>query len=161
LGGFAALAMWQLNRLGRQLACSDLQVQKLEYEDVLTGLPNHTRFFELFEQAIATRSGDETLAFASLDLDGFDEVNDALGYAGGNQVLIEVGQRLRAAAQESVVVARLGGDEFALLMPLMTPEAALATADAVRQALALPIWMDQVVQLRASIGLAIAPQDGT
>jgi diguanylate cyclase (GGDEF)-like protein len=160
LGGFAALAMWQLSRLGLMLARTEQHVHKLEYEDILTGLPNHNRFFELLDHAIATRAGDQTLAFASLDLDGFDEVNDALGYAGGDQVLIEVGKRMRAVVPEGVVVARLGGDEFALLMAFMSSEDALRTADAVRQALARPIWMDQVVQVRASIGLAFAPHDG-
>ena len=160
LGTFAALAMWQLSRLGLLLARTEQHVQKLEYEDVLTELPSHNRFFELFDQALATRRGDESLAFASLDLDGFDEVNDALGYAGGNEVLIEVAKRFRAAVPEGVILGRLGGDEFAMLMVGVTPEAAQQTADSVRQAFARPLWLNQVVQLSASIGLATAPQDG-
>jgi diguanylate cyclase (GGDEF)-like protein len=160
LGSFAALAMWQLSRLGLLLARSEQHVQRLEYEDVLTGLPNHNRFFELFDQALASRQHDETLVFASLDLDGFDEINDALGYAGGDQVLVEVAKRFRAALPERVIIGRLGSDEFALLMACMSPEAAMQTADCVLQAVARPLWMNQVVQLSASIGLAIAPQDG-
>jgi diguanylate cyclase (GGDEF)-like protein len=152
--------MWQLSRLGLLLARTEQHVQKLEYADVLTGLPNHNRFFELFDQALATRQKGESLAFASLDLDGFDEVNDALGHAGGDQVLLEVAKRFRAAVPEGVILGRLGGDEFAMLMAGMTPEAAQQTADSVRQAFARPLWLNQVVQLSASIGLATAPQDG-
>ena len=78
-------------------------MQKLEYEDVLTGLPNHNRFFELFDQALATRARRrDRWPSPSLDLDGFDEVNDALGYAGGDEVLVEIGKRLREAVPPGV-----------------------------------------------------------
>jgi diguanylate cyclase (GGDEF)-like protein len=161
LAGFAALAMWQLGRLGLKLAESEQRVQKLEYEDGLTGLPNHRHFFELFDEAIATRQGTEQLAFAMLDLDGFDEVNEALGYAGGDEVLIEIGKRLREALTPSTMIARLGGDEFALMVSGKNADVALFVVDSVRQALAHPIWMNQVVQISASIGLALAPRDGS
>ena len=161
LAGFAALAMWQLSRLGLLLARSEQHVQKLEYEDVLTGLPNHNRFFELFDQAVAARQGTEPLAFATLDLDGFDEVNDALGYAGGDEALVEIGKRLREALPPSAVIARLGSDEFALMITGKNAEVAMFMADTLRQALARPIWMNQIVQVGVSIGLAVAPRDGT
>jgi diguanylate cyclase (GGDEF)-like protein len=161
LVGFAALAMWQLSRLGLLLARSERHVQRLEYEDILTGLPNHNHFFELLDQAIAARHGTEALAFAALDLDGFDEVNDALGYAGGDEVLAEIGKRLREALPRSAAVARLGSDEFALMITGKNAESAVFITDTVRQALARPIRMSQVVQIKVSIGLAIAPRDGT
>jgi diguanylate cyclase (GGDEF)-like protein len=158
--GFAALAMWQLGRLGFQLARSEQHVQKLEYQDVLTGLPNHNHFFELFDQAVATRQGEETLAFAILDLDGFDEVNDALGYAGGDEVLAEIGKRLQQSLPRGAMIGRLGSDEFALLISGMDSEGALQAADVVRQSLVRPFWVNQVVQVSVSIGLAAAPRDG-
>jgi diguanylate cyclase (GGDEF)-like protein len=161
LAGFAGLAMWQLSRLGLLLARSEQHVQKLEYEDVLTGLPNHNRFFELFDQAVTARQGTEHLAFATLDLDGFDEVNDALGYAGGDEALVEIGKRLREALPPSAVIARLGSDEFALMITGKNAEAAMFMTDTLRQALARPIWMNQIVQVGVSIGLAVAPRDGT
>jgi diguanylate cyclase (GGDEF)-like protein len=161
LVGFAVLALWQLGRLGFQLARSEQHAHKLEYQDVLTGLPNQNRFFGLFDRAVADRKGDETLAFAVLDLDGFDEVNDVLGYAGGDEVLAEIGNRLQQSLPRGAVSGRLGSDEFALLITGMEPQAALAAADMVRQSLVRPFWMDQVVQLSVSIGLAIAPRDGT
>jgi diguanylate cyclase (GGDEF)-like protein len=161
LVGFAALAMWQLSRLGLLLAKSEQHVQRLEYQDVLTGLPNHNHFFELLDQAVAARHGTEALAFAALDLDGFDEVNDALGYAGGDEVLAEIGKRLREALPPSAVIARLGSDEFALMITGKNAESALFIVDTVRQALGRPIWLSQVVQIKVSVGLAMAPRDGT
>jgi diguanylate cyclase (GGDEF)-like protein len=161
LVGFAALAMWQLRRLGLELAQTEQQVELLEYQDTLTGLPNHNRFFELFDERLSARQGEDMLAFAALDLDGFDEVNDALGYAGGDEVLREVGNRLREALPAGAVIGRLGSDEFALLMPSADAPTALQAADALRQALARPMWMNQLVQVSASIGLALAPRDGS
>ena len=161
LVGFAAVAMWQLGRLGFKLATTEEQVEKLEYQDVPTGLPNHNRLFEMFDRALATRQEDAALAFAALDLDGFDEINDALGYAGGDQVLKELGERLRKTLPEGAVIARLGSDEFALLILGMNREAALQVAETVRHAIMRPFWMDQLVQISVSIGVAVAPGDGT
>ena len=160
LVGFSVLAIWQLGRLGFQLARSEQHAQKLEYQDVLTGLPNHNRFLELFDRAVAERTGTAPLAFAVLDLDGFDEVNELLGYAGGDEVLVEVGKRLQESLPQGALIGRLGGDEFALMIAGMQPQEALAAADAVRASLARPLWMNQVVQLSASIGVAVAPRDG-
>ena len=160
LVGFAGLAMWQLRRLGSELAQSEQQVERLEYQDTLTGLPNHNRFFELFDERLAARASDEVLAFAALDLDGFDEVNDALGYAGGDEALAEIGKRLREELPAGCVIGRLGSDEFALLMSDTHARAALHAADALRQAIARPMWMNQLVAVSVSIGLAIAPRDG-
>jgi diguanylate cyclase (GGDEF)-like protein len=160
LAGFAVLAMWQLGRLGQLLARSEQHVQKLEYLDVLTGLPNHNHFFELLDQALAKRYGTETLAFAALDLDGFDEVNDALGYAGGDEVLAEIGKRLRDALPPSAVIARLGSDEFALMITGRNADSAPFILDTVRQALGRPICLSQVIQIKVSAGLAMAPRDG-
>jgi diguanylate cyclase (GGDEF)-like protein len=161
VAGFAALAMWQLGRLGLLLANSEQHVQKLGYEDILTGLPNHDHFFELFDRAVATRHGTECLAFAVLDIDGFDEINDALGYAGGDEVLAEIGRRLREALPPSAAIARLGSDEFALMITGKNAEAAVFIADTVRQTIGRPIWVNQYVQVGVSIGLAVAPRDGT
>ena len=160
LVGFSVLAIWQLGRLGFQLARSEQHAQKLEYQDVLTGLPNHNRFLALFDRAVAERTGTAPLAFAVLDLDGFDEVNELLGYAGGDEVLVEVGKRLQESLPQGALIGRLGGDEFALMIAGMQPQEALAAADAVRASLARPLWMNQVVQLSASIGVAVAPRDG-
>ena len=146
--------MWQLGRLGRR-------VRRLESEDALTGLPNHNHFFERFDEMLAARGGDETLAYLSVDLDGFNEINDSLGYMAGDAVLAEIGRRLREAVPPTSAIGRLGGDEFALLVPSLDPEAALPLAHAVRQIVARPIWVNQAVHVACSIGCAIAPRDGS
>jgi diguanylate cyclase (GGDEF)-like protein len=162
LAGFAGLAMWQLRRLGFQLAQSEQHVERLEYQDMLTGLPNHNRLFELFEERLAARPGSDIVAFAALDLDSFDEVNDLLGYAGGDEALVEIGRRLREALPAGCVIGRLGSDEFACVISGAAADetAALRTADALRQAIARPMWMKQLVQVSVSIGIALAPRDG-
>jgi diguanylate cyclase (GGDEF)-like protein len=159
--GFAALAIWQLGRLGFQLARTEQYARKLEHQDLLTGLPNHDHFFELFDEAISTRRPEEVLGFAVLDLDGFDEINDALGHAGGDEVLVELGARLLEGLPAGAVVARLGSDEFALLISACEFRVVHDVTEIVRQSIIRPIWINQIVQLGVSIGVAVAPHDGT
>lgn len=154
LVGCSVLVVWQLDRLGRR-------AQRLEHEDALTGLPNHRCFVQKFDDMLASRGDNDTLAYLSVDLDGFDEINDSLGFAAGDAVLTEIGRRLREAVPSSSLVGRLGGDEFALLVPSLEPETALVLAHVVRQIVARPIWVNQAVHVACSIGCAIAPRDGT
>jgi diguanylate cyclase (GGDEF)-like protein len=160
LVGFAALAIWQLGRLGFQLARSEQYARKLEHQDLLTGLPNHDRFFEIFDEAISNRRPEELLGVAVLDLDGFDEINDALGYAGGDEVLAELGARLREGLPPDAVVARMGSDEFALLISASELQIVHDVTETVRHSIIRPIWINQIVQLGVSIGVAVAPHDG-
>jgi diguanylate cyclase (GGDEF)-like protein len=159
LVAFAALAIWQLGRLGVRLARSEQHVRRLERQDGLTGLPNHARFFALFDRALA--DGERPLAYAALDLDGFDEVNDVLGHAGGDEVLVEISRRFTAVLPRGAVIARLGSDEFALMLPDAAPETALAAVQALCQSLAWPVAMHQSVTISACAGVAAAPRDGT
>jgi len=160
LAGFAAFALWQLGRLGFALARSERHLRQLEHQDVLTGLPNHRRFFELLDESLRSRHGRETLAFAVLDLDGFDEINHALGYAGGDEVLAEVGTRLQQSVPPGAVIGRLGSDEFAFLVTGTEPERAMAAACALQRSLMLPFPTIQTVHVNACVGLAVAPRDG-
>src|SRR5262249_29063095 len=130
--------------------------------DPLTDLPNHDQFFAALDRALAARYGRDPLAYAALDLDGFDEINDALGYSGGDEVMAEIGRRLaEALSPASTLVARLGSEEFALLVTGKNAEPALFIVETVRQAPARPLSPSQPVQVSVSIGLAFAPRDGT
>jgi diguanylate cyclase (GGDEF)-like protein len=159
--GFAALAMWQLSRLGRLLAKSERQLQRLEREDATTGLPNETEVLDRLGHSLDARRRDETLAIALLDLDGFTEVKDAVGSKGGEEVVREIAARLRGALPANVELGRVRRDRLSLLMIAIDPEMALALAEAARDAVSQAIWFDQVVQVSASVGLAVAPRDGT
>jgi diguanylate cyclase (GGDEF)-like protein len=163
--GFVSLliaALWQLRRLDRRLTTSQQQIRRHLQVEPITGLPNSDEFLERLERAAAARAGDECLAFAILDLDGFRDAKDAVGEAGGDEVLSEVADRLRQAMPPDVVIGRLRSNhKFALLMPAADPQAALATVEAARSAISRPIWIGQALQIAASVGLAVAPRDGT
>jgi diguanylate cyclase (GGDEF)-like protein len=157
--GFAVLAMWQLNRLGFLLAKTEQRVQSLEREDPTTGLPNQNELTERLGEALAARSGSRSLALAILDLDSFGDVKDAIGERGGEEVVCEVANRLRAAMPADVMLGRLRSDRFGLLMPVTSPDAALTIAEAARDAVARAVWVNQVIQVTASVGYALAPRD--
>jgi diguanylate cyclase (GGDEF)-like protein len=113
----------------------------------------------------AIRQADRELVPAALlllDLDRFKEVNDTLGHHYGDQLLVQVGQRLQAALRESDTVARLGGDEFAVLLPrIATGEGAVAVASKLQDALQEPFPLDGLnLEVEASIGLAAYPEHG-
>ncbi|QSB16296.1 EAL domain-containing protein [Natronosporangium hydrolyticum] len=131
--------------------------------DALTDLPNrrqlHGRVTQLWQ-----RGEPGTVALMLLDIDHFKEVNDTLGHDAGDQVIVEVGQRLRAAAGDSMVI-RLGGDEFAVLFDgLANPAAASGRAWDVLATLRHPMDLRGVlISLHTSAGLAVAsdPTDPT
>jgi diguanylate cyclase (GGDEF)-like protein/PAS domain S-box-containing protein len=136
----------------------------LAQHDPLTNLPNRLLFHDRVGQAMArcVRHGGR-LAVMLLDLDKFKEINDALGHRVGDQALKEVARRLSAALRGTDTVARIGGDEFALILPdLHDPRAAALIAQKLIATLDQPFELeDRSPQLRASIGIAIFPEDGT
>jgi diguanylate cyclase (GGDEF)-like protein len=133
------------------------------FHDGLTGLPNRQFFIQRLHRAIehARNDGNE-LAVLFLDLDHFKQVNDNLGHAAGNALLVTVAGRLRGAADEGMTVARLGGDEFAVLTPL--PKGRGATRDLKRrivESFAVPFDVGQrLLYVTPSIGVAHYPDDG-
>ncbi len=144
--------------------------EQLSSLDPLTGLANRKALHWQVAEAIALHQDWETqrrsgrrLALVLLDLDRFKEVNDALGHHVGDRLLIEVGQRLRAAVRRQDTVARLGGDEFAILMPELTDsEAAVALARGIREALSEPVRLSGLpLDVTSSIGIAMYPEHGS
>jgi diguanylate cyclase (GGDEF)-like protein len=99
-----------------------------------------------------------------LDLDRFKEINDSLGHAVGDDLLVEVARRLRAGARETDVVARYGGDEFVILLADLdvqaAPDLAATVVERIRSVLADPLAIGPVeLQAEASIGVALYPLD--
>jgi diguanylate cyclase (GGDEF)-like protein/PAS domain S-box-containing protein len=131
--------------------------------DPLTGLPNRLLFGERIQHAIthAERS-DKGLAIMMMDLNRFKEVNDSLGHQAGDELLKEVGERLRGALRASDTVARLGGDEFGLLLPDPSQtDDVIRVIERIRTALEQPIFVqDLPLAIEASIGIAMFPHHG-
>lgn len=135
----------------RLYAQSQHQAQELAHaatHDALTGLANRVALEE-------GATGHDTLLF--VDLDGFKAVNDELGHAAGDEVLVAVAQRISGIVSSRDLVARFGGDEFAVLLrDVVEPGIAQAIAARVLQAVAEPLIVDgQTAQITGSIGIAM------
>jgi diguanylate cyclase (GGDEF)-like protein len=138
-------------------------LERLAQFDMLTALPNRTRFIAKLGKAlsIADRAGPG-FAVICLDLNGFKSVNDLFGHEAGNDILRRAATRIRGTIRDTDLLARLGGDEFGIVQELATqPQAANALAERLIEAFALPFEIDQQpITLGISLGLALAPQDG-
>ncbi|GAB3184183.1 hypothetical protein GCM10027259_41620 [Micromonospora palomenae] len=130
--------------------------------DALTGLANRRQLLERGTDQLSTRHAEGVTALVLIDLNHFKEVNDTLGHAAGDQVLMQVADRLRAAAQAEDLVARLGGDEFAVLLRgLPAPAVAAHRAETLIGALHQPLDVDGMrISVEASGGIAVAPASG-
>jgi diguanylate cyclase (GGDEF)-like protein len=132
--------------------------------DCLTDLPNRRLFRDRAEQVlrVAVRDGSR-FAVILLDLERFSEVNDTLGQLAGDNVLIEVGARLRQALPQVDMVARVGGDEFGILVPGISDSAAARVIAAkLISELIRPAAIDGLeLEFEASIGIALFPENGT
>ncbi|MGS2617223.1 putative bifunctional diguanylate cyclase/phosphodiesterase [Micromonospora sp. LZ34] len=130
--------------------------------DALTGLANRRHLLEQGTEQLSARHADGVTALVLIDLNHFKEVNDTLGHAAGDQVLVQVADRLRGVAQDSDLVARLGGDEFAVLLRgLPAPAVAAHRAEALLGALHEPFDLDGMrISVEASGGIAAAPASG-
>ncbi|MFC7275375.1 putative bifunctional diguanylate cyclase/phosphodiesterase [Paractinoplanes rhizophilus] len=147
------------------------------YHDALTQLANRALFRERVAEALRTREASDDVTVLFLDLDGFKEVNDSLGHLAGDQLLVQVADRLRASVREGDLVARFGGDEFAVLVrsPAADPSPGSPAADSsptaetdaervarrIVEVLEQPFGSDtRDIHVQASIGLAAASKLG-
>lgn len=133
------------------------EAEALRRSDALTGLPNHTAFAEKAADALAQakRSG-LTVALLLVDMDGFRAVNDALGHAVGDQVLVTCAARLRQVLRETDHLARLAGDEFAVLLQnLQSDSDAVHAAERILDVFANPVEADEN-QITCSVSIGVA-----
>ena len=157
-----------LDQMGQQIAglladmeSKNAQLHQLAMYDHLTGLPNRTLFREVFlHEAAVARREQSHLALLFVDLDRFKAINDSLGHAAGDRMLLQASERLRQAVRESDLACRVSGDEFLLLMRDSSEHVASA-AQRLIEALNAPLQLEGgVASVSASVGLARVPRAG-
>jgi diguanylate cyclase (GGDEF)-like protein len=142
---------------------AEKRIRHLAYNDILTGLPNRTLFFELLGQGIEqAKSNANLLAVLFMDLDRFKYVNDNLGHDVGDRLLVAVAQRVRHSVRNVDTVARLGGDEFTVVLgELDNPGSAATAAHNICRVLSAPFQIDgHDIFVTSSVGIAMYPHDG-
>jgi len=138
------------------------RIEELAFSDALTRLPNRVLLRERFEFAINhAKRNKARFAVLFLDLDRFKQINDSLGHAFGDRVLVEVAGRLQLCLRQIDTAARLGGDEFVLLLNQVDGVGAEAVARRALNSVLKPITLDGMsFSLSCSIGIAMYPDDG-
>lgn len=142
---------------------SQEHIQRLAHFDSLTGLPNRSLLADRVGQALSRveRNGEQ-LALIFLDLDRFKNVNDSLGHRIGDELLIQVAERLKTTIRDEDTVSRLGGDEFILVLPDTNADGASHVAEKIQKTLSRPYHIEQhELTITPSMGIALYPTDGT
>ena len=138
------------------------QLRHQAFHDVLTGLENRFLFLDRLGHALARAGrGGQPTAVLFLDLDDFKAVNDRLGHAEGDRLLVAVGGRLKSVTRAGDTVARLGGDEFAIIIEETNPAEADLAATRILETLTPAFQLgDRQITVRVSIGIAVQSADG-
>jgi diguanylate cyclase (GGDEF)-like protein/PAS domain S-box-containing protein len=140
------------------------QLEHQAFHDPVTALANRALFNERVRHALArTRREDSALAVIFLDIDDFKTINDSLGHAAGDRVLLEVAKRLATSIRVSDTAARFGGDEFAILLEDPTgPQDAAEIAERIIEELKKPLQIEgKEIAVQASLGISIVDQPST
>jgi len=156
-GGATRIAGSQTDITERKVATDRLMHDA--FHDALTGLPNRALFMDRLGRLMerARRHSGHQFAVLFLDLDRFKVVNDSLGHALGDLLLISVAERLRIALRATDTVARLGGDEFTILLEIDHLADAVRTAERIQEALRVPFRVgENEIFTTASIGIALS-----
>ncbi|MEV0001013.1 bifunctional diguanylate cyclase/phosphodiesterase [Micromonospora sp. NPDC050980] len=129
--------------------------------DALTKLPNRRRLISAVAEAIKIGAPDEVVALLLFDVDRLRQVNESLGHAAGDKVLVEVAERLRACAPSSALVGRVGGDEFLVTLRLESADAALELAAQLREQIRDEMVFDTLtLDVDTAVGVAVHPDHG-
>jgi len=138
------------------------KLERMAYHDPLTQLPNRALFSDRLQQALARiERADEILSVCYMDLDGFKPINDTMGHEAGDQLLVQLAQRLRNSLRAGDTIARFGGDEFAILLcNLQSSDECCLTLERLLDIIAAPYLINgEAVTVSASAGLTISPPD--
>jgi diguanylate cyclase (GGDEF)-like protein/PAS domain S-box-containing protein len=139
------------------------KIAHMAHYDALTDLPNRVLFREQIERELAKVEGGARFALLYIDIDEFKGINDSLGHHVGDELLKAVAGRIRACLEPGDLIARLGGDEFAVIQTgIESPAEAQAFVTRIHEAIRAPYHcLGHQLSTDASIGIALAPQDGT
>ena len=142
---------------------ADQQITHLAHYDALTDLPNRALFSKRLEHELERTNGGEQLAVLYIDIDEFKSVNDSLGHPAGDELLKAVASRLRSCVRDTDFVARLGGDEFAIVQAGIKQRSDVEElVKRIYEAIREPYeCLGHQVATDASVGIALAPDDGT
>ena len=157
-----SFAMENFERIEAKIK-ADQQLAYLATHDSLTGVLNRTAFAQTLGESIAlARTRGEHLALLVIDLDRFTSINDSLGHAEGDALLIEMARRLAEMSEEGRSIARLGGDEFGVILPNVGSDTSImAIAREVQGVIMRPLRLGGYdFRLTASIGVAVFPEHG-
>lgn len=164
LGNCFNTMLSELELRDKEKRAAEARLQYQALNDELTGLPNRRLLADRLSQTLAiARRESRIVALLYIDLDGFKLVNDSLGHAVGDILLIQVSDRLRSRIRQSDTLARIGGDEFtAVLGSLRDKEDAALVAKTLLGVLAEPFFIDDhEISISASIGISMFPDDAT
>ncbi|KKL01609.1 putative bifunctional diguanylate cyclase/phosphodiesterase [Rheinheimera mesophila] len=155
-------ALRQLKQENARVVSSQLEIQRLAQHDPLTGLVNRTQCELAYQRAVAAKPNAE-IALLFIDLDNFKPINDALGHQAGDEVLKQLAVNLQQPLSGLDVLSRFGGDEFVVLLTQwqQRQELELLVQNLLQRCQQEVLVQQHKVQLSASIGVALSPQDGT
>ena len=158
----AAITLWYARRATRELAASEALTSRLAYVDSLSGLANRAMLMRALDERLARISSEDRLALFFLDLDGFKDINDTLGHHIGDQLLAEIGARLKELALPGMLASRFGGDEFVLIASASGDNHEIEAMGAlIIEAVRRPATVaGHVLSVSGSIGATVAPDHG-
>ncbi|NLU77111.1 sensor domain-containing phosphodiesterase [Micromonospora sp. HNM0581] len=131
------------------------------YHDGLTKLPNRRRILGALAEAVRVRAPGEVVALLLFDVDRLRQVNEALGHAAGDKVLVEVADRLRGCVPSAALVGRAGGDEFLVTLRLESAEAAVELAGQLREQIRDEMVFDSLtLDVDTAVGVVVHPDHG-
>lgn len=139
------------------------KIKKLAYSDILTGLPNRTLFQDKLTETISfSFTNQKKFALMFIDLDHFKNINDSMGHATGDLLLIKIANILKRSIRSRDIIARLGGDEFVIILPDIKDEGdIIKIAEHIFKSIKKPILLnDKQVYSALSLGISIYPNDG-
>lgn len=152
----------ELKQLNRRLSVANQELEYLSLYDQLTELPNRSLFCDRLQQQIdQADKGNDSFALLIIDLDRFQDINDAFGHEVGDELLKITAHRFANMLNPSQTLSRMAGDQYAILAPGLNATTAMQLADDLRTSLTIPIRLGKhEILASATIGIALCPQHG-